>query len=76
MQQIVMDIGEQCETCQKLKRPPPKPAVGFPLATKFNETVAVDLHQLENNLWYLHIIDEFSRFSTACILKNKAQAGP
>ena len=45
--------------------------VGFPLANDYNQTVAVDLHQLEPNLWYLHIIDEFTRFSAGCITRTK-----
>ena len=31
----------------------------------------MDLHQLGRNLWYLHLIDEFSRFSNAVIIKSK-----
>jgi hypothetical protein len=71
IQKDVTDIVDNCEVCLKFKRPPPKPAVGFPLATRFNETVAVDLHQLEKNLWCLHIIDEYTRFSAGGIMKSK-----
>ncbi len=67
-------IVEECETCNKYRKQPPKPAVGLPKATDFNETVAVDLHQLEKNLWYLHIIDEFTRFSAGAILTSKRSA--
>ena len=45
--------------------------VGLPLATEFNEMVAVDLHELEPNTWYLHIIDEFTRFSAGRIMRSK-----
>ena len=34
--------------------------------------IAMDLHQLGPNLWYLHLIDEFSRFSNAVIIKSKS----
>ena len=50
----------------------PRPAVGLPRAYDFNDTVAMDLHQLGPNLWYLHLIDEFSRFSNAAIIKSKS----
>ena len=53
-------VCENCETCLVNKKPEPRPVVGLPLATEFNETVAVDLHELEPNVWYLHIIDEFT----------------
>ena len=68
---ILTSIVDNCDTCLKFKKQAPKPAVGFPLATEFNEMVAVDLHQLENNLWYLHIIDEFNRFSAGAIMTSK-----
>ena len=61
-----------CDTCIKLKRSPNKPAIGFPLATELNETVAVDLHQLEMlKTWFLHIIDNFTRFSAGAIIHSK-----
>ena len=50
----------------------PRPAVGLPRAYDFNDTVAMDLHQLGPNLWYLHLIDEFCRFSNAAIIKSKS----
>ena len=33
----------------------------------------MDLHQLGPNLWYLHLTDEFSRFSKAVIIKANLQ---
>ncbi len=68
---ILKTIVEECDICLKFKKESPRPAVGFPLATDFNETVAVDLHELEKGLWYLHIIDEFTRFSAGAIISNK-----
>lgn len=50
----------------------PRPAVGLPLASQHNETVAVDLHELKPGLWYLHIIDQFTRFSAGSILTTKS----
>ena len=65
------DIVENCEICKTHKKTPPKPAVSLPLARDFNDTVAVDLHQLEDGLWYLHAIDLFSRFSAGCLMRTK-----
>lgn len=31
----------------------------------------MDLHQLQSNLWYLHIVDHFSRLSAACLITSK-----
>ena len=47
------------------------PAVSIPRSLNFNEVVAIDLHQLGDNLWYLHFIDEFSRFSNGVVIKSK-----
>lgn len=49
----------------------PKPAVGLPLASEYNETVAVDLRELEPGVWYLQVIDQFTRFSAGSIVKTK-----
>ena len=68
---ILQKIVSECEICQKYSRPTPKPAVGLPLASQHNETVAVDLHELEHGVWYLHIIDLFTRFSAGSILTTK-----
>ena len=53
------------------KRPPPRPAVGLPRSQNVNDVVAMDLHQLMPNLWYFHMIDEFSRYSRAVIIHSK-----
>lgn len=71
VREILQGIVDSCDVCLKYKKAVPRPVVGFPLASNYNETVAMDLHQLGENLWYLHIIDEFSRFSAGCIVESK-----
>lgn len=69
---MIQRVTEECEVCFLHKTLVPRPVVGFPLATEYNETVAVDLHELEEGkTWYLHIIDEFTRFSAGCIIRSK-----
>jgi len=68
---LLLDVTENCDICLKYKRLPPKPVVGFPLASDFNETVAVDLHELDHSTYYLHIMDEFTRFSAGAIVCSK-----
>ncbi|XDV39471.1 hypothetical protein PO909_008715, partial [Leuciscus waleckii] len=41
---LLQKIINQCEVCQKYCKTKPKPAVGLPLASTYNETVAIDLH--------------------------------
>lgn len=69
--EILNDIVSKCDTCIRYSKPKPKPAVGLPMASTYNETVAVDLHELEPGLWYLHVIDHFTRFSAGSIVTNK-----
>uniref|UniRef100_A0AAV2KYC4 Integrase catalytic domain-containing protein n=1 Tax=Knipowitschia caucasica TaxID=637954 RepID=A0AAV2KYC4_KNICA len=68
---ILQEIIRDCEICQRYSRSKPKPAVGLPLASQYNETVALDLHELEPGVWYLHIIDHFTRFSSGNIVRTK-----
>ncbi|KAL6481141.1 hypothetical protein MHYP_G00092210 [Metynnis hypsauchen] len=68
---ILQQIVNDCDICKRYSKAKPKPAVGLPLASEYNETVAVDLHELEPGLWYLHIIDHLTRFSAGSIVKTK-----
>ena len=65
------EVCDNCDVCVKFGRPACKPAVSLPMATKFNETVAMDLHQLDKGEYYLHMIDLFTRYSRATIIGNK-----
>ena len=42
-----------------------------PRATDFNQSVAMDLHYNDKNLWYSHIIHESSHYSNAVIIRSK-----
>lgn len=68
---ILQKIISECEICQRYSKPTPKPAAGLPLESEYNETLAVELHELEPGVWYLHIIDQFTRFSAGSILTTK-----
>ena len=70
----LQEMCKKCKICIGNSRNRPRPKVGLPLAHKFNDVVAMDLHQLslKENLWFLHIIDEFSRLSEAVIIDSKS----
>ena len=68
---LVDNISEACETCQKLQPCPNRPVVGFPLASMFNETVALDLKVFKNGIYLLHMIDHATRYSSGCLIRNK-----
>ena len=63
-------VTEQCDICKRFKRTPSRPVVAFPLASTFNETVALDLKFIHGVI-ILHMIDHATRYSQTCIIKNK-----
>ena len=67
----ITEVTEQCEICIKNKQSPLRPVVCFPSATSFNETVALDLKFCGTDGYILHIIDHLTRYSSACIIRNK-----
>ena len=64
-------VPEECDACIKFAKPKNRPVVGFSHAKSFTDVVAMHLHQLEHNLWYLHMMDLFSRQSAAGIIRSK-----
>ena len=71
---LVKSIIQECGTCVKFGRGRDKPAVSLPLSQEFNETIAMDLHKIEDKTstcYYLHIIDLFSKFSAAGVVFSK-----
>ena len=71
VEDTIRAITSQCEVCLKNKKAPLRPAVGLPLATEFNETVALDLKSRGSDGYILHMIDHLTRYSSACLIKNK-----
>ena len=67
---IIYDVSQKCDVCKRFRRAPPRPVVSFPLATEFNETVAMDIKFI-NTRPVLHLIDHATRYSRACLLSNK-----
>ena len=71
-QELAKKLYDSCEVCLKFQKTPARPIVSLPLATQFNETVAMDLKVWNNNkLNILYLIDMFTRFTTARIIKDK-----
>ena len=67
-------LVDKCDICLRYGRSALKPVAALPLSTEFNGCVAMDLHELTilgRNIWYFHIIDVFSRFSAAGIVRTK-----
>ncbi|MCG7877703.1 MAG: transposase [Candidatus Thiodiazotropha endolucinida] len=69
-EETLAEIGQKCELCKVYAKTPSRPVVGMPMATKFNEKVAMDLKQW-NGRWILHIIDMWSRYTLSVFVDRK-----
>ena len=67
---FIKEVPSQCEVCMRFKKAKPKPVVGMPLASTFNELVAMDIKEIKG-CKVLHMIDHATRYSVACPLKTK-----
>ena len=63
-------VSENCVFCIRHKRVPPRPIVCLPLASSFNEAVAMDLKAWEGHT-FLVIVDVATRFCNATVVSNK-----
>lgn len=67
---LVDEVSQNCDVCKRFMKPAPRPVVGFPLASEFNDTVAMDLKMINQRL-ILHMIDHATRYSMASLVPNK-----
>ena len=67
----IENVLQSCDTCIRFKQIPPRPAVGLAKAKDFSETVSIDLYEIHTGLYYFHMMDEFSRYNNAVVIKNK-----
>ena len=70
MLSMLEQVRDNCKLCEKYGSTPPKPIVTMPIATSFNESVAMDLKEI-NSKYILHLIDHLTRFSAACVVSSK-----
>ena len=70
MSDLIDNIIDNCEGCIKRKRNPDRPAVSMPMATSFNEKVAIDLSFYKGKI-ILHMIDMWSRLTVSVEIGQK-----
>ena len=63
-------ISRNCDICKSYRKSAVKPIVSMPLASEFNEVVALDLKFYRGKI-ILHLIDHVSRFSAAAVVRSK-----
>lgn len=66
----INEISQKCEVCLKYRKPSARPVVSLPLASVFNETVAMDL-KVWGNIHFLVMVDLATRFCTATVVNDK-----
>ena len=71
---ITENVIQSSDTCIRFKKAPPKPVVGLSKAKDFNETISLDLHEINSEIYYFHTIDEFTRYSNVVIIKKKSSS--
>ena len=70
LKQEVIKVSDDCEVCCKFKKPSARPIVSMPLASKFNDVVAMDL-KVWGQHYFLVIVDLATRFCAATVIGNK-----
>ena len=63
-------VTSSCQTCKKFKKPRARPVVSMPLASTFNETLAMDLKSF-NGVYFFVMVDMSTRYCIATVIKNK-----
>ena len=68
-----IEVAPNCTVCKLYKRNLPKPVVAAPIASKFNDVIAMDLKLflLFNNVYFMHFIDLFTSFSKAKVIQSR-----
>ena len=69
----VLEVIENCKVCSQMRKSPPRPKVGLPVANDFNEVVGMDLKVVDKNKgeYILWIVDLFSKLIKGKFIKNK-----
>ena len=69
---VIIENVQSCDTCIRFKRAPPRPVAGLSKVKDFKETISFNQHEINSELYYLHMIDEFTRYSNAVIITRKS----
>ena len=70
LKKLIKVVGDECQICQVYQKPPARPVVGLPMATRFQECVAMDLKFYKGKI-LLHLIDHATRLSASTTIPSK-----
>ena len=66
----IQKVASSCDVCKVYKKPPARPVDGLPMATSFQQVVAMDLKEYKGKQ-ILHLVDLCTRLSAATFIPNK-----
>ena len=66
----VQRVTDTCTTCLRFRKPRARPVVAMPLATSFNEVLAVDIKTFQG-VYILVMVDLATRYCKAMVVENK-----
>ena len=68
----VLELLDKCKICSAMRKTPPRPRVGMPVANNFNEIVGIDLKVIDKSgVYILWMVDMFSKAIKGKYIKNK-----
>ena len=68
--QEIKKFSDECAICKIYRKKPQQPVVGLPMATSFQECIAIDLKFYKGRV-LLHLIDHATRLSISSFVKSK-----
>ena len=71
LEREIRNVSEICDVCAKFKRCPPRPKVSMPLGNKFNEAISMDLKVWSQNLYFLVMVDNATKFCSASVIRDE-----
>ena len=77
---IIKKVCSQCNICKRFNKSQPRPKVGLPKATSFNECVSLDLKNVSSLLedpndkrMIVYMTDEFTKYTKGKIIQGKTK---
>ena len=67
----VLDLLDRCKSCKLMKKTPPRPRVGLPVANTFNEIVGLDLKIFSTGQHILWMVDHFTKVIKGKVISDK-----
>ena len=69
LKKLIKKVSDECAICKIYRKTPQRPIVGLPMATSFQECIAMDLKFYKGKI-LLHLIDHTTRLSVSSFVKS------